>query len=107
MRILLLTARDPLQAADVAHPARLARQLAATGEEIVLVLLEDAVTLARAGHAWSDAITAAQEAGVRVVAEEEALARRAVHRLLEGVKPVALGEVVATMFDWSQRQAWL
>ncbi len=107
MRILLLTARDPLQAADVAHPARLARQLAASGEEIVLVLLEDAVTLARAGHAWSDAITAAQEAGVRVVAEEEALARRAVHRLLGGVKPVAFGEVVGIMFDWSQRQAWL
>ncbi|MDP8929487.1 MAG: DsrE family protein [Actinomycetota bacterium] len=107
MRILLLTARDPLQAADVAHPARLARQLGAAGEEVVLVLLEDAVTLARAGHAWSDAISAAQEAGVRVVAEEEALARRAVNRLVAGVKPVAFGDVVNTMFDWSGRQAWL
>lgn len=107
MKIILLTARDPLQAADVAHPARLARQLAAAGQEIVLVLLEDAVTLARSGHAWSDAISAALQAGVRVVAEEEALARRAVHRLLEGVKPVAFGEVVNMMFDWSERQAWL
>ncbi len=107
MRVLLLTARDPLQAADVAHPARLARQLGGAGEEVVLVLLEDAVTLVRAGHAWSDAISAAQQAGVRVVAEEEALARRAVHRLIEGVKPVAFGEVVDRMFDWSERQAWL
>lgn len=107
MKILLLTARDPLQAADSAHPARLARQLGGAGEEVVLVLLEDAVTLARAGHAWSDAVSAAQEAGVRVVAEEEALARRAVHRLIEGVKPLTFGELVSTIFDWSERQAWL
>ncbi len=107
MKVLLLTARDPLHAADVAHPARLARQLAAAGEEVVLVLVEDAVTLARLGHAWSDALTAAVESGVRVFAEEEALSRLAVHRLVDGVKPTGLGEVVDLLFDWSDRQAWL
>lgn len=106
MKILLLTARDTLQAADVAHPVRLARQL--TGDnEVVLVLLEDAVTVARAGHAWSDTLAAAQEAGVRVYGEEEALARRAVHRLVEGVKPCDMGQVVEHLVDWADRQIWL
>lgn len=107
MNVALLTARDPLQAADVAHPARLARQLAVRGEDVILVLLEDATSLARAGHAWSDSLAAALEAGVTVLAEDEALARRAIDRLVAGVKPVGLGEVVDTLFDWSDRQAWL
>ena len=107
MNVLLLTARDPLEAADVAHPARLARQLVGEGHDVTLVLLEDAVTVARTGHAWSDALSAATEAGVRVLAEDEALARRAVDRLLAGVKPTAIGEVVDLLFTWSQRRAWL
>lgn len=107
MNVLLLTARDPLQAADVAHPARLARQLAAAGHDVSLVLLEDAVTLARVGHAWGDALAAAQEAGVRVLAEQEALARRAVHRLAPGVKTAGLGDVVDALFDWAERTAWM
>lgn len=106
MRVTLLTARDPLQAADVAHPARLARQLAARGEEVTLVLLEDAVSLAREGHAWSDAVAAAIDAGAAVVAEEEALGRRATHRVVDGVKPVDLGAVVDEIFA-ADRQAWL
>lgn len=107
MRVLLLTARDPLEAVDVAHPARLARQLATAGDDVALVLMEDAVTLARDGHAWSDSLIVAHEAGVRVLAEGEALGRRAVHRLVQGVKPVALGEVVDLLMDWSERRAWL
>ena len=107
MNVLVLTARDPLQAADVAHPARLARQVVADGDDVVLVLLEDAVSLARSGHAWSDSLTAAQQAGVEVLVEEEAVARRAVHRLVDGVKPVPFGEVVDRLFGWADRQAWL
>lgn len=107
MNVLLMTARDPLQAADVAHPARLARQLSSDGEDVVLVLLEDAVSLARAGHAWSDSLIAALEAGVEVLVEEEAIARRAVHRLVGGVKRVPFGEVVDRLFGWAERPAWL
>jgi sulfur relay protein TusB/DsrH len=107
MNVLLLTARDPLQATDVAHPARLARQLAGEGDEVVLVLLEDAVTLARAGHVWSDALHAASEVGVRVLVEDEAASRRAVRELVEGAETVELGGVVDLLVGWSERQAWL
>lgn len=107
MRVLLLTARDPLEAGDGALPARLAARLAEEGHEVVLVLLEDAVALCRPAHRDAAGIAAALGAGVRVLAEEEALARRAVHLLVDGVKPAELGEVVDLLMGWSDRRAWI
>lgn len=105
--MVVLTARDPLVAGDGPHPLRVATSLAAGGHEVVLVLLEDAVAVARGGHRFANALEAASSAGVRVLAEEEALARRAIGPLVEGVKPTRLGAVVDLLFDWSERQAWL
>ncbi|HEV2787056.1 MAG TPA: DsrH/TusB family sulfur metabolism protein [Solirubrobacteraceae bacterium] len=105
--MLLLTARDPLGASDAAHPERLARQLATAGHDVALVLLEDAVAAARSGHAWADAVAAAHAAGVQIGAEEEALARRGVSRLVDGVKPYTMGAVVDLLMTWSERRAWL
>ncbi len=107
MKVLLLTARDPLRAADGDAPTTLAAQLAAEDHEVVLVLLEDAVVLARAGHRFADQLAEAASAGVRVLAEEEALARRAVVRPGGEVKPVGMPEVVDLLMEWSDRQAWL
>lgn len=106
-RVVVLTARDPLVASDGPHPLRVAAGLAGDGEEVVLVLLEDAVAVARGGHRFGDALEAATAAGVRVLAEEEALARRAIEPPADGVKPTDLGAVVDLLFDWSDRQAWL
>ncbi|MBW3620958.1 MAG: hypothetical protein KY461_11985, partial [Actinobacteria bacterium] len=72
MNTLVLTARDPLRAGDGAHAARAARDLATEGHEVVLVLLEDAVVLARAGHRDALALEEAIHAGVQVLAEEDA-----------------------------------
>lgn len=107
MRTLVLTARDPLRAGDGSHPARAARELAAAGHEVVLVLLEDAVVLARAGHRDAQVLEEALHAGVVVLAEEEARSRRAVTRLGDGVKPTGMSEVVDLLFGWAERQAWL
>lgn len=107
MKVALLTARDPLQVADGGAPARIATDLAAGGHEVTLVLLEDAVAPAREGHRMAGALGAAVEAGVKVVAEEEALARRAVNRLGEGIKPTTFGEVVDLLMERTDRQAWL
>lgn len=106
-RIVLLTARDPLRAADTAYPARAARDLAAAGHDVTLVLLEDAVVLARRDHAGAADLEAAIGSGVRILAEEEALARRAVAEVGEGVKPTGLAEVVDVLMDRTDRQAWL
>lgn len=107
MNTVILTARDPLRAGDGPHAARAARDLAAEGHEVVLVLLEDAVVLARAGHRDAVVLEEALHAGVQVLAEEDALERRAVPRVGEGVKTTGMSEVVDLLFGWSARQAWL
>jgi sulfur transfer complex TusBCD TusB component (DsrH family) len=107
MRTVILTARDPLRSGDGNHAARSARELAGDGHDVVLVLLEDAVVLARAGHREAVVLEEAIHAGVQVIAEEEALARRAVQRLGAGIKPTGMSEVVDLLLGWSQRQAWL
>ncbi len=71
------------------------------------MLLEDAVTLARAGHRDAEVLEEALHAGVQVLADEEALARRAVERLGAGIKPTGMSEVVDLLFGWAERQAWL
>lgn len=106
MKIALLTARDPLQAADGASPLQLAARLAAD-HDVTLVLLEDAVVVARAGHRHAAELEGALGAGVQVLAEEEALARRAVNQLGDGVDPTTFDEVVDLVVDASDRQAWL
>lgn len=107
MRILLITARDPLHAADGARPVRMATELAGQDHQVVLVLLEDAVALGRLDHRLAGHLRAALDAGVQIMAEEEALARRAVHRRGAEVKPADLGEVTDLIMDWAERCAWL
>lgn len=106
-RVVLLTARDPLRAADTTYPARVARDLAVAGDDVTLVLLEDAVVLARRSHSGAADLEAAIGEGVRVLAEEEALSRRAVAHVGEGVKPTDLAEVVDLLMTRTDRQAWL
>lgn len=106
-RIVLLVARDPLRAADGADPAHMARSLAAEGHEVTLVLLEDAVAMARQAHRDAEVLQQAAAAGVRIVADEDAMSRRGVADRAAEVRPAGLGEVVDLLFDWSDRQAWL
>lgn len=101
---VLLTARDPLTAGDGAHPLRAATTLAAGGAAVTLVLFEDAVTLTRPGHREASTLRAALDAGVEVLIEDEARARRAVTPTA-GVKPTSFGEVVDRIVHG--RAVWL
>lgn len=104
MSTLLLTSRDPLTAGDGAYPARAARDLARSGEAVTLVLLEDAVSLARLGHRDVEDLVAALDVGVEIFVEEDAIRRRAVAPL-DGVKPISYVEVVDRLT--LQRSVWL
>ncbi len=104
MTTLLLTARDPLAAADGAHPVRVAAALARDGEPVTLVLLEDAVALARIGHRDLEELVEALDAGAEVLVEEDALRRRAVTPI-DGLKSTTYDEVVDRFA--ADRSVWL
>jgi hypothetical protein len=103
--VVVLTARDPLTAGDGGHAIRAAAELAAAGHPAALVLLEDAVTVARDGHRDAGDLAAALEAGVEVLVEDEARARRAVEPTA-GVKPTTFGEIVDRLVT-AGRAVWL
>jgi hypothetical protein len=63
--------------------------------------------LARAGHSDAQLLEEALHSGVQLLADEQALSRRAVARLGEGIKPTGMPEVVDLLFGWAERQAWL
>lgn len=107
MRVLVLTARDPLRAADGAHGLRLAGDLAGQGHEVVLGLLEDAVVTVRDRHRLRPDLDAVIGKGVRVVAEDEAVNRRGIVVSGDGVEPASMGEVTELLLSWSERQAWV
>lgn len=106
VRIALLTARDPLSAGDGTYPIEVATALASAGHDVTLVLLEDAVVVARDGHRDREALAAASAAGAQVWVDQEAAARRAV-RCGRDVKPADFGAVVDLLLVGSDRQAWL
>lgn len=110
-RIVLVTARDPLRAGDGAYPLDAATELAGQGHTVTLVLLEDAAALARSGHAYVRQVETARAKGVRIIAEDEALARRAIlpgdAGAVDGVEPASIGEVLELLMNGSDRQAWL
>lgn len=104
MSVLVLTARDPLDAGDGAHPVRTATDLARAGGPVTLVLLEEAVTLARLGHRDLEHLVAALDAGVEVLAEADALRRRAVAPI-DGVTPTTFAAVARRL--GTGRSVWL
>lgn len=105
-RILLLTARDPLGDGDGFAAARTATHLGAD-HEVTFVLLEDAVTAARADHGLGAELVAATAAGVRVLVESEALSRRAISALGNGIEPIGYAQIADLLLAGSDRQAWL
>lgn len=106
MNVVLLTSRDPLRGGDGPVATTTAGRLARDGHDVTLVLLEDAVVLARTGHLHAQRLLDAVSAGVRVLVEEEAARRRAVP-LGDDVKTTEFGEVVDLLMQWSDRAAWL
>lgn len=104
MSTLILTARDPLRAGDGAHPLRTAMALAQRGEPVTVALLEDAVSAARLGHRDLEVLIGALDAGVEVLVERDAVARRAVQPA-EGITVTDFPELAQRLE--SDRSVWL
>jgi predicted peroxiredoxin len=94
-KYLLIESRDPFESNDVASICELASGLAKDQHEVTLFLVQNGVLVARKS-AKSAALSAAAEAGVRVLADEFSLRERGItqDRLMPGVKAAPLDVVV-------------
>jgi intracellular sulfur oxidation DsrE/DsrF family protein len=102
---LLIESSDPFQG-NGGEFCRLARDLAANGNEVVLLLVQNAVLAARAG-AQTDAVARAASAGVSVVADDFSLRERGIDsgRLKQGVAPASIDLVVDKLAE-GYRALW-
>jgi hypothetical protein len=97
-KYMLIESRDPFDSNDVAFSYDLATGLAKAGNEVTVVLVQNGVLSARRG-AKDHGLAALVGAGVKVLADDFALAERgiALSRLASGVEPTPIDVVVDHM----------
>lgn len=90
---LLIESRDPFECNDVAYYYDLAANLAAEGNEVTLLLVQNGVLPARPG-AQTQALAALVAGGVKVIADDFSLAERGIKALRAGVTAAPISVVV-------------
>jgi intracellular sulfur oxidation DsrE/DsrF family protein len=93
-KYLLIESRDPFETEDVRHFYDLATSLARAANRVTLVLTQDGVRAARAGHHTFWFVALAQ-VGVEVLADRRSLRERGLtaDRLPPGVRPTEIDAV--------------
>jgi hypothetical protein len=104
---LLIASRDPYEGADVAGDYALAGGLAAAGEMVTMMLVQNGVLPARR-RARASELDQLVAAGVRVVADEFSLRERAIapRDLRTGVAAVPL-DVALDALEAGDKVLWL
>lgn len=97
---LFIESRGTFESAGAASFLGLARDIARQGGKVEIFLVQNGVMPARAG-AKSEALSAALQSGISVLADEFSLKERALSReqLAKGVKPAPIGTVIDRMAD--------
>ena len=97
---LLVESQGAFASADASQFFALARALAASGNKVEILLIENGVMAARTG-AKADDLATTLKAGIPIMADEFAMRERALARnaLLRGVNAAAIGTVIERMAD--------
>ena len=98
MSYLLIESRDPLASSGVQRTYELAVQLRATGSDVVLYLVQNGVSPARAGSRRSG-LENVLAAGIEVLADEFSLREHGLPplALLGGIRPAPIDAVIERM----------
>lgn len=94
-KFLFIESRDPFECSDVAFTYELASGLAKAGHEVTVLLVQNGVLPARR-TARAEDLRALVRAGVKVLADDFALAERGIQpsRLAAGIEPAPIDVVV-------------
>jgi hypothetical protein len=101
---LLIESRDPFESNDVAHYYDLARGLVEAGNRVTVMLVQNGVLAARAA-AQAPGLRALAAAGVKILADDFAVAERGIKRLADGVQ-VASIEVLVDHLEAGHKTLW-
>ncbi len=94
-----------LLSSRVAEALEIVTGWARAGDTVTVVLLDAAVAVARSGHSDEGALRAALDAGVLVLAHDEAIRRRAVDGGAR-VKTVELDEIADLLTTGADKTVW-
>lgn len=99
-RYLLIESRDPFESNDVAYYYDLAADLARSGNEVTLFLVQNGVLPVRPG-AHSSLLAKVVQSGAEVLADDFSLRERAISpgALISGVKTSPLEVIVDQLAD--------
>jgi len=101
---LLIESRDPFESNDVAYYYELARGLQASGNQVTLLLVQNAVLVTRPS-AQAPGLAALASAGVKILADDFALKERGITKLRDGVQ-VAPIDVVVDHLEAGHKTLW-
>lgn len=93
---LLIESRDPFESNDTEFICDLARGLVDAGNQVTLLLVQNAVLAARP-LARSPALKSLIGSGVRLLADDFALKERGIAKLLDGIEIAPIETVVDCM----------
>ena len=101
---LLIESRDPFESNDVGYYCELARGLAEAGNQVTLLLVQNAVLAARPS-AQAPQLRALAGSGVKILADDFALKERGMTRLLDGVQ-IAPIDIVVDHMEAGHKTLW-
>ena len=98
-----------LVSGPAAWPLQLAAAWRAAGDDVAIVLLDGAVTAARASAEQSASVADVLARGATVLVDDSALRRRGMTAaaLVDGAKIADLDEIADLIADGSERVVWL
>jgi len=101
---LLIESRDPFESNDVGYYYGLARGLVEAGNQVTLLLVQNAVLAARPS-AQAPQLQALIGSGITVLADDFALKERGITKLLDGVE-IAPIETVVDHLEAGHKTLW-
>ena len=101
---LLIESRDPFESKDVAYYCDLARGLLQAGNEVTLLLVQNAVFAARLS-AHSPELRSLVGSGIKMLADDFALRERGITKLSEGIG-IAPIDVVVDHLEAGHKTLW-
>jgi intracellular sulfur oxidation DsrE/DsrF family protein len=101
---LLIESRDPFESNEVGYYYGLASGLAEAGNQVTVLLVQNAVLAARPS-AQTPQLRALIGSGVKVLADDFALKERGITKLLDGVE-IAPIEIVVDHLEAGHKTLW-